>query len=914
MFKKYLILALIFAIIGFIIYITYSHKEVFKHTPWQMGIEFKNVSIVESDDDNNIYFIDQSLQRFVHINKDHRVQTIIDIGDREGDYLYLAKDFAVDNEDNIYLQKLVLDNRGIFLVAEEIVKYSAQGEFIQTLYSKSYELEERMTRPGQLLELVIENNLLHFYKVVENELFLQQIDFNGENKEEALHITLPNDVFMADIAGIELGSIYYSTKRAELFHINHSGESEKIYSSDERLDVDSFPVHVSYDQQGRVYFVDIGAKEINRLNADQLITLLTDQELIDDGQQLSLTSARGIFVNDDQSVTIGARNHVINIAPNDELNFVLDRANFRLSDQLFRWLVWGLAFFACLVLVYAIRYIYIIIMQRRISITVKQLLIFIPIILISLFLIAGIVFQQYSQKLEEEIYDKLKLMAHTAAQMVDTERMERITKPEDFMNEDFKYMYDQNHFMLKGSTDLDSDELYSAIYAIRDEEVYVLMYYNTQVGTYYPLDPYPEFETVMNEGKIITTKSYEADGVWMFALGPIYNASGDLIGMQEIGMTMHGFDEHNRQVLITISSVIGIIIPIILIVFMFMTYYLLAGIRKLSKSVEQIAEGKWDTTVSINSKDEVADLGNQFNEMARQIGQHILEVKKLSESYFRFVPQELLEFLGKKSILHVELGDQVEQEMAVLVSNIRSFYAMSREMTPEENFNFINEFLDEIGPVVRNNNGLINKYLGSGILALFPNQTEHAVQTAVHMRKALHEFNSKRQIENKQSIDIGIGIHKGPLMLGILGEGKRLEGNVISDDVNISVLLENYSQKLGASILVSDPIYQAVNHLEDYKHRNLGLIKVEDMDGFLQLYDIYEGDTDRIKKRKDETKEYFEEGIRLYQEGRFLDARTAFLTVIKQNDQDLAAKRYFYLCDEFYQKGTSEGWKGTLSL
>ncbi|MNY43365.1 hypothetical protein D3C86_1783170 [compost metagenome] len=89
------------------------------------------------------------------------------------------------------------------------------------------------------------------------------------------------------------------------------------------------------------------------------------------------------------------------------------------------------------------------------------------------------------------------------------------------------------------------------------------------------------------------------------------------------------------------------------------------------------------------------------------------------------------------------------------------------------------------------------------------------------------------------------------------------------------------------------------------------------MDGVkepLHLFDVYQGDADTIRALKEKTKALFEQAVMFYQVGRFYDAREAFLMVLKQNRQDKAAQLYFYMCDEYFGKGTTGEWNGTLSV
>ena len=97
------------------------------------------------------------------------------------------------------------------------------------------------------------------------------------------------------------------------------------------------------------------------------------------------------------------------------------------------------------------------------------------------------------------------------------------------------------------------------------------------------------------------------------------------------------------------------------------------------------------------------------NELLARIKTHI-RLAKINAAYGRFVPHDFLRFLGHESIVDVRLGDQIQKEMTVLFSDIRSFTTISETMTPQENFSFINSYLSRVSPVIRAHQGFIDKY------------------------------------------------------------------------------------------------------------------------------------------------------------------------------------------------------------
>ncbi|HMU83687.1 MAG TPA: adenylate/guanylate cyclase domain-containing protein [Leptospiraceae bacterium] len=134
----------------------------------------------------------------------------------------------------------------------------------------------------------------------------------------------------------------------------------------------------------------------------------------------------------------------------------------------------------------------------------------------------------------------------------------------------------------------------------------------------------------------------------------------------------------------------------------------------------------------------------------------ILRVEALNLSLSRFVPAEFLRLLNRQSVEQISLGESKEATMSVLFSDIRDFTAIAEGNSPENNFKFINDYLKRMGPVIRDHNGFIDKYIGDGILALFEH-ADDAVRAGLAMIAELENFNRERS----EPVEIGIGIHTG---------------------------------------------------------------------------------------------------------------------------------------------------------
>ncbi|MEW5848709.1 MAG: 7TM diverse intracellular signaling domain-containing protein [Myxococcota bacterium] len=309
----------------------------------------------------------------------------------------------------------------------------------------------------------------------------------------------------------------------------------------------------------------------------------------------------------------------------------------------------------------------------------------------------------------------------------------------------------------------------------------------------------------------------------------------------------------------------------------------------------------------------LADRTNRLNREKLAVQQKALETQThMAESFARFVPREFLHHLKLDNIVDVKLGDQVQLEMTVLFTDIRSFTDRSERMTPRETFEFINGYMREIGPVIRRHHGFIDKYIGDAIMALFPTSPEDALRCAVDILVELRSVNAKLAARGVDPIRMGIGMHTGTLMLGVVGEEKRLEGTVISDAVNLASRVEGLSKYYGASVVATE------NSLRGSVHppasRPLGRVRVKGKQHPVLLFEVYAGDDDDVRTGKDATRELFEQALEHHFAGRFTEAAAGFQQVLQRNPADGAAQFYAKRCEHHAKHGAPEGWQGVESF
>ncbi|MCT7953117.1 AAA family ATPase [Ancylothrix sp. C2] len=274
------------------------------------------------------------------------------------------------------------------------------------------------------------------------------------------------------------------------------------------------------------------------------------------------------------------------------------------------------------------------------------------------------------------------------------------------------------------------------------------------------------------------------------------------------------------------------------------------------------------------------------------------ELFQLNKAYERFVPNQFLQFLEKSSIVDVQLGDQVQLEMSVLFSDIRNFTTLSESMTPEDNFKFINSYLSRMEPVITENHGFIDKYIGDAIMALFSGEADNAVKAGIAMLHQLVEYNQHRANTGYAPIQNGIGINTGLLMLGTVGGQNRMDSTVISDAVNLASRVEGLTKNYGVSLLITEQTYSRLTNPAHYAIRTIETVKVKGKSQRVTVYEVFDADLAEIKEGKLATLSLFAEALLLYGERKLAEAGRLFADCWQQNPGDRVAKIYLERCQQ----------------
>ncbi len=286
----------------------------------------------------------------------------------------------------------------------------------------------------------------------------------------------------------------------------------------------------------------------------------------------------------------------------------------------------------------------------------------------------------------------------------------------------------------------------------------------------------------------------------------------------------------------------------------------------------------------------------------------------LTDSYSRFVPFQFLDLLDRSSIEEIDAGDNVSLEMSVLFADIRDFTSLSEALGPAGTFASLNEFMVAVEPVIGRQQGFVNQYLGDAIMALFPGGSDAALRCAVDMLSESRALNARRSGSGEMAIRFGLGINSGPLMLGAIGGGKRLDSNVVGDTANLASRVEGLTKLYGVSALFTEFTRARLENQDAFCFRELDRVRVKGRTAAVTIYELFDCDTEPIRAQKQSTHELFAQGLTLYRQGDFKGACSFFEDCAAQAPEDNAAALYITRCSALVRDPPQEPWDGVWLL
>ena len=256
------------------------------------------------------------------------------------------------------------------------------------------------------------------------------------------------------------------------------------------------------------------------------------------------------------------------------------------------------------------------------------------------------------------------------------------------------------------------------------------------------------------------------------------------------------------------------------------------------------------------------------------------------DAYDRFFPGSFVRLLEREGIEQLRVGDYTELDMTVMFSDIRGFTGIAASLKDRELFEFLSGYYRAITPTITSNGGIVDKFIGDAVMAVFPEAGLNAVQAARAMLAEMRAYNDFRNQAGAPSIRVGIGIHTGELVLGTIGDETRMNVTALGDTVNISARLESLTKRFFTPVILSDTVFKTLPEQERDLCREIGHARIRGRGTSLTLYEYFGGDEPELLERKRSTMPDFLRALFHMQAREFVEAHRLFAAVQQATPED----------------------------
>lgn len=444
---------------------------------------------------------------------------------------------------------------------------------------------------------------------------------------------------------------------------------------------------------------------------------------------------------------------------------------------------------------------------------------------------------------------------------------------------------------------------FNVIYLFRDDELFYFnssgQYIGSRVSFRRDRDQVGLMHKAITDRTVVGSEYNDQNGNFNVLYIPIYDEEGLCVGMMESGVRNSIVTYEIRQRMTVVKSLVWMVMAVLTGVLALVLVILLTPLTRLKQAVKALTGGNLGIKVPVHGRDEVAGISSAFNEMSETMKQQVDFNRDCLYGYARFVPEKILEILGREDITRAKMGDQQQVKGSVLSAGSVQFHQLARKWTGEEMYAVMNQALEEMIPEVLKRDGVVDRIWDGGLTAFYPDDKSGALDSAVSICECIYSL-------KKQGINLPIfrmAVVYGDIRVGIVGHERRAAACTVSELIPLSEFLLELGETYGASVMITGSAAEQIPDFQTRYHvRMIGFIYLKAAEKAEAVYDVFDGDSQEDRKNKEETGQLFRDGVSEFWEGKYYEARLKFAQVLRINRNDGAAREYVYRCDTYYRE------------
>lgn len=510
-----------------------------------------------------------------------------------------------------------------------------------------------------------------------------------------------------------------------------------------------------------------------------------------------------------------------------------------------------------------------------------------PLLAVALVLFGVFSYNAYSDSISGSFQKQVEDEGNLLTALFGTESFNEIEYPYDYTTEGYRYLDQQmrTRAVYTRTAYYEGGRLYTGV--------------DRDLPCFYP------FELVMNSeeirmhreaaftGETQTGEISDRMGRRVICVTPIGGVEGDTVYLLETSIPSANMDRYTGAYLrnyIIIAAVFLLVIgALLLVVFM----RVLGPLVRIKDGLEEFSEGNRRIRLESDTRDELSDIARVFNKMAGDIDVQLYNLRGVSDTYFRFVPQRIFRLLGKDNLGDLQPGSHVQGDYNVLCVNLW----LSSDKMPlraeqeliNRFFNIINEISDQYDATL-----VVDSVNLCSLKVICPKDGEDGVSIALAALAQIDGHNASAALHSR--LDVTFLLHRAELYYGICGDEQRYIPAMISQGLEAMTQRLPLIRQLSSRLVVTQDAYATLDS-ERYYNRFIGFLGDRGQQS-RGLYDFYDGSSPEIIRLINDTRLTFDKAMQLYQQKRYYDAKNLFAVVLRENQYDNVARHYIFQCEK----------------
>ena len=892
----------------------------------QMYYKPKFGTMIDSDMDTlgNTYVLSVneriSQYKVTKIRPDGKVSFEIKLPKPAGNEFFKYKYLEVDSQGNFFVTKeirnldAIVSNPTQYPITKESIRmYDNNGKDVKEVVNFDYASASLYPTIENIKKVQIVNQKLSIVCFRDNVVEIVGVNpylDQSPTKEFTFNVTppMPNDLdWVNDYSVTSNGNVVYSTKSGNLYLVRTDGSISDCKSllSNSENSITSMCI----DRMDNVYFMELESGTFYKFNTDTMNMSVSsvygiDSSIkIDDLTVKDLRKIRAINEND----FFGVSKTFINPF------FFFFFYNTNLTSNIsYKFFPFGLIFtllgaLILLALMYLI-YQFFRIGLKRTYVSVKATLMFLPVFVILMMSIVVYSTNKSMNNYTRVLHQNQTVGAKLVSEELNGDALSDCLQNANYMSSEFQAMknsVNSAYIDLKNKVGDNSD--YIVIYALNNNKIYSVAnnkysgdskYYESlkfadpdmtqnKIAIVDSLLERDEIENIYSiwgklrdkqEDSIISTFR-DVHGNLKASFVPIKNSSDAVVGMvgnfldEKSHVTNKMFEIFRNSLLLIGATSVLVFLYLCLIL-----WIILKPMRVMRRGIEFMMNGHWNHKIPIVSKDEFASISMAFNNMSNKLEEYTNNLIDLNSEYLRYVPKELLNFVGKNKITQTAIGDGQYSDVSIvyITFNIETVKGDLKNIE-HEMFSSLQNCYSKMFNIVETNKGVVQNFSSLGATLLFNDK-----KSAINSTFQILESDIDPLIKEHMRISVG----SGKSFIGILGTDIRRGVSMSSEEMLRLIKIDYGIKKLGVKFAATESAVEDMSKDVSVPFRFIG--KFRDISGisWIKIYEIINTSNSLEKDLVLQTKNMFERAIQLYIDDDIREARNLFVNVLHKNEKD----------------------------